>query len=242
MRTINFAKRNIKELVRDPLGIIFSIILPLFLLIIFQQFKIPSDVYKLENFTPGIIIFSFSFITLFTAALVANDRTSSLLSRLFSSPMKPMEYIFGYTLALLPIVIIQSTLFYTVALFLGLEFSINVILSILASIPISILFIALGILIGSITTAKSSSGLGSIVVQLVAFTSGMYFSSDIVGKTFDTICKILPFYRVLDIVKEILNSNYINIITNSVISTVYITGITIVTIWVFKKKMISDNK
>ena len=242
MRTINFAKRNIKELLRDPLGIIFSIILPLFLLIIFQQFKIPSDVYKLENFTPGIIIFSFSFITLFTATLVANDRTSSLLSRLFSSPMKPMEYIFGYTLAILPIVIIQSALFYAVALFLGLEFSINVILSILASIPISILFIALGILIGSITTAKSSSGLGSIVVQLVAFTSGMYFSSDIVGKTFDTICKILPFSRVLDIVKEILNNNYINIISNSIISAIYITGITIIAILIFKKKMISDNK
>lgn len=242
MRTINFAKRNIKELVRDPLGIIFSIILPLFLLIIFQQFKIPSDVYKLENFTPGIIIFSFSFITLFTATLVANDRTSSLLSRLFSSPMKPMEYIFGYTLAILPIVTIQSTLFYTVALFLGLEFSINVILSILVSIPISILFIALGILIGSISTAKSSSGLGSIVVQLVAFTSGMYFSSDIVGKTFDIICRILPFSRVLDIVKEILNNNYINIISNSIISVIYITGITIIAILTFKKKMLSDNK
>jgi len=242
MKTINFAKRNIKELIRDPLGIVFSIILPLFLLIIFQQFKIPSDVYKLENFTPGIIIFSFSFITLFVATLVANDRTSSLLSRLFSSPMKPMEYIFGYALAILPIVIIQSTLFYTVALFLGLEFNINVVLSILASIPISILFIALGILIGSITTAKSSSGLGSIVVQLVAFTSGMYFSSDIVGKTFGTICKILPFSRVLDIVKGILNSNYINIISNSIVSIVYITGITIIAILIFKKKMISDNK
>lgn len=60
MRTISFAKRNIKELIRDPLSIIFSIILPLFLLIIFQQFNIPSEVYKLENFTPGIIIFSFS--------------------------------------------------------------------------------------------------------------------------------------------------------------------------------------
>ena len=242
MRSISFAKRNIKELIRDPLSIIFSIILPLFLLVIFQQFKIPNDVYKLENFTPGIIIFSFAFLTLFVATLVANDRESSLLSRLFSSPMKPIEYIIGYSLAILPIVIIQGVLFYTVAIFLGMDFSISIISSILVSIPISILFIFLGILIGSITTAKSSSGLGSIVVQLVAFTSGMYFSSDIVGKTFDTICKILPFSRALDIVKGVLSNNYINIISNSIISSIYIIGVTVITIYIFKKKMFSDNK
>ena len=242
MKTINFAKRNIKELVRDPLSIIFAVLLPLFLLVIFQQFKIPSVVYKIENFTPGIIIFSFSFITLFTATLVANDRTSSLLSRLFSSPMKPLEYIFGYTLAVLPIVFLQSILFYTVALFLGLNFSINIILSIIISIPISILFISLGILIGTITTAKASSGLASVVVQLVAFTSGMYFSSDMVGKTFDYICQILPFSRMLNLVRGALNNDYTNIISNASISVAYIVIITAIAIVLFKRKMINDNK
>jgi len=242
MKTFSFANRNIKELIRDPLSIIFAIILPLFLLIIFQQFKIPSDVYKIENFTPGIIIFSFSFITLFTATLVASDRTSSLLSRLFSSPMKPMEYIFGYTLALLPIVILQSILFYTVALFLGLSFSVSIILSIIVAIPISILFISLGILIGIITTTKASSGVGSIVVQLVAFTSGMYFSSDMIGKTFNNICQILPFSRALDLIKGVLNNNYTSIIPNAIITTIYTIIVTIIAIALFKKKMVSDNK
>ena len=52
MRIINFAKRNFKEIIRDPLSIIFAILLPLFLLFIFQQFNIPSENYKLEKFTP----------------------------------------------------------------------------------------------------------------------------------------------------------------------------------------------
>ena len=67
MRTIIFAKRNFKEIVRDPVSIIFAVILPLFLLYIFQQFKIPNEIYNIENFTPGIIIFSLAFITMFTA-------------------------------------------------------------------------------------------------------------------------------------------------------------------------------
>ena len=101
MRTLNFAKRNFKEIIRDPLSIIFAVILPLFLLFIFQQFDIPTDNYKIENFTPGIIIFSFSFITLFTAMLISKDRSTSLLIRLGISPMKPMDYIFGYIISII---------------------------------------------------------------------------------------------------------------------------------------------
>lgn len=112
MRIINFAKRNFKEIIRDPLSIIFAILLPLFLLFIFQQFNIPSENYKLENFTPGIIIFGFSFLTLFTAMLVAKDRSTSLLIRLGTSPMKPVEYILGYIISIIPIIIIQNILFF----------------------------------------------------------------------------------------------------------------------------------
>ena len=130
MRTLNFAKRNFKEIIRDPLSIIFAVILPLFLLFIFQQFDIPTDNYKIENFTPGIIIFSFSFISLFTATLIAKDRNTSLLIRLGVSPMRPIEYIIGYIISLIPIVVMQSTLIFILAVILGLDLSINIIFAI----------------------------------------------------------------------------------------------------------------
>ena len=112
MRISNFAKRNFKEIARDPLSLIFAVILPLFLLFIFQQFDIPNDSYKLENFTPGIIIFGFSFITMFTAMLISKDRTTSLLIRLGISPMKPADYILGYMLSIIPVILIQNILFF----------------------------------------------------------------------------------------------------------------------------------
>lgn len=242
MKTLNFAKRNLKEIIRDPLSIIFAILLPLFLLFIFQQFKIPNEVYIIENFTPGIIVFSFSFITLFTATLVAKDRSSSLITRLCASPMKIKDYILGYTLSVLPVVILQNILFFITALILGLKFSINILFAILVSLPISVLFILLGILIGCITTEKSASGVSSIIVQLVAFTSGMYFSSDIVGKGFSIICKILPFSNCLNIIKGILNENYNNLLTSSIIVIIYTVAISLLTSILFSKKMKSDNK
>lgn len=243
MRTLNFAKRNFKEIIRDPLSIIFAVILPLFLLFIFQQFDIPAENFKIENFTPGIIIFSFSFITLFTAMLISKDRSTSLLIRLGISPMKPMDYIFGYIISIIPIIIIQNILFFILAVILELNFSINIIWAALISIVIAILFIAMGILIGSIFSEKASSGISSIVVQLVCFTSGMYFSKDMLGDIFSKVCDYLPFDSCVTIIKGVMN-NKLDLISlrNIVVLIVYLLVTLVVSIIVFRKKMISDNK
>lgn len=243
MRTLNFAKRNFKELIRDPLSLIFEIALPVFLLFIFQQFNIPNEIFRLENFTPGIIIFGFAFISLFSSTLIAKDRGSSLLIRLGTSPMKPREYILGYILSMIPIILIQDVLFFIVAILLGLSFSINIILTIFASLLVSILFIALGILIGSMVSEKASGGVGSIVVQLVCFTSGMYFPKEAVGGFFKIVCKCLPFEGALNIVKGTLNNDFsIITIDNIIVFSIYTIGVLVLATIIFKKKMVSDNK
>ena len=240
MRIITFAKRNYKEIVRDPISLIFSLMLPLFLLFIFQQFKIPNDVYLLNNFTPSIILFSYAFVTLFTSTLVAKDRETSLLIRLGVSPMTSFEYIMGYMLSVVPLVIAQNILLFILAMILGLEFNISIISTIAISLFISIFFIFLGILIGSITSVKGANGISSIIVQLVCFTSGMYFDSSMVGETFGKICTFLPFTPALNIIKSTLNSNTI-MIKDIIIFNIYISFILIVSIYVFNKKMIDDK-
>ncbi len=242
MRIINFAKRNIKELLRDPMSLVFCIALPLFFLIIFQQFKIPSAEYSIENFTPSIIIFSYAFISLFTGELVAKDRSSSLLTRLFASPMKPMEYVLGYALALIPLSIIQSTLFFFTAIFYDLPFGINTILTILILIPISLMFILLGILIGCISTDKQAPALGSLIVQLVAFTSGMWFNIDMASGFFKWLCKILPFSHTVDTARIIINNLSSNLLPHIGIIIIYIIIIFVLTIVIFKRKMYEDKK
>ena len=243
MRTLNFAKRNFKEIIRDPLSIIFSVLLPLFLLFIFKQINIPNESYELHNFTPGIVVFGFSFITLFTAMLVSKDRTSSLLIRLGISPMKPIEYILGYMLSIIPLILIQNVLFFILAIALGLNFSINIIWAILISIVIAILFIAIGIILGSLFSEKASSGISSIVVQLVCFTSGMYFPRELLGDVFSKICEYLPFESCVTIIKGIMNANLESItIRNIIVFLVYTIIMFTISIIVFRKKMISDNK
>ncbi len=243
MRILNFAKRNFKEIIRDPLSIIFAIILPLFLLFIFQQIKIPNDTYNLENFTPGIMIFSFSFITLFSSTLIAKDRQTSLLIRLGISPMKPIEYILGYMISFIPVILLQDILLFVLAIILGFPFSINIIWTILVSVIIAILFLGIGILIGSLVSDKAASGISSIIVQLVCFTSGIYFPKELLGNTYSKICEILPFDSALVIIKGILNNNYETIkLQNIIVFCVYTVTFIILSAIIFKRRMISDNK
>ena len=242
MRVLNFAKRNFKEIVRDPLSLIFAIILPLFLLFIFQQINIPSESYNIENFTPGIVIFGFSFITLFTATLVAKDRSTSLLIRLGISPMKSVDYILGYMLSILPMILIQNILFFALALILKLPFTPYILLAILISVFISIIFISLGLIIGSLVSEKASSGISSIVVQLVAFTSGMYFPLELLGNGFATVCKVLPFESCVTILKAFVNANFTLIeARNIIVLLVYTILILVASILIFKKKMLNTK-
>ena len=242
MKLLALIKRNFKEIIRDPLTLVFAILLPIFLLFIFQQFDIPSEVYKLENFAPSIIIFGYSFITLFTANLIAKDRSTSLLSRLYASPLKSYEFILGYTISILPVALIQSVLFFALALILGLSFTANMLVTILILVPTSLLFVALGILIGSIASDKSAPGIGSIIVQLVAFTSGMYFDVNLAGGFIKTLSKALPFSYTVNIARSSLNNTLLQSRTDLLIVLVYIIFVFILSSFIFKKKMISDNK
>ncbi|MBR2590892.1 MAG: ABC transporter permease [Clostridia bacterium] len=243
MRTMNFAKRNFKEIIRDPLSVVFAVLLPLLLLFIFQQFKIPSDNYRLENFTPGIVVFGFSFISMFTATLVSKDRTSSFLIRLGVSPMKPVEYILGYVLAIIPMIALQNVLFFILAVVLGLPFSVHIIWAILVSFAVSVLFIALGIIIGSVFSEKASSGIASIVVQLVCFTSGMYFPREMLGKGFSKVCEFLPFESCVTIIKGVMNNDLAGITPrNIIVFAAYTVVVFVIAVVLFQKKMLSDNK
>ena len=241
-RTLNFASRNIKELIRDPLSSIFAIVLPLFLLWIFQQFNIPNEAYIISNFTPGIIVFGFSFITMFTAVLVSKDRSSSLLLRLSASPMKSYEYVLGYFLSSMPIVVIQIVLFILLAIILGLNFSVNLLLALLVGVVVSLLFIAFGILLGSLVGDKSAPGVASVIVQLVAFTSGMWFSSDMVGGFFATLCNALPFKYCVDILKGIINGIYDNFLIAFIVFFAYLIVVTLLSVIFFNKSLKSDKK
>jgi ABC-2 type transport system permease protein len=156
--------------------------------------------------------------------------------------MKPMEYLLGYSMALIPIAVLQSILFFISGMAFNLNFDINVIYSILVLIPISILFITLGILIGCISSDTQAPTIGSLFIQVVSFTSGMWFSIDMVGKVYKFICEVLPFSHSISLIRNILLGTNQNIFISIIIILIYTLVIFISSSLIFRKKMFSDNK
>lgn len=207
MRMMSFANRNAKEIIRDPLTLFFGLGFPLVLLLLMSaiQANIPVVLFEIQHLAPGITVFGLSFMTLFSATVIAKDRGSSLLQRLYTTPLTPADFILGYTLPMVPIAVAQTVICYVAAIFLGLPITVNILYAIVCNLPATVLFIALGLLFGSILTDKQVGGIcGSLLTNLSAWLSGIWFDLDLVGKVFRKIADLLPFSHAVEMTRAAL--------------------------------------
>ena len=210
MRMLTFAKRNAKEILRDPLNLGFGLGFPLVLLVLLSalQRNIPVSLFEIDTLTPGITVFGLSFMTLFSATLVAKDRESAFLQRLYTTPLKGFEFIIGYMLPLLPIALAQTVICYLFAIPLGLTVSANIIYAVIGIIPMAVFNIALGLLCGSIFGVKQVGGIcGALLTNLSAWLSGVWFDLKLVGGFFEKFANALPFFRAAEAEKALFGGN-----------------------------------
>lgn len=209
-----FAKRNTKEILRDPLNLAFGLGFPLVLILLLSviQANIPVKLFEIQHLTPGITVFGLSFMSLFSATIIARDKGTSFLQRLYTIPMTPTDFIIGYTLPIIPISVAQSIVCYIVAVILGLQLSVNILYAIIFIIPVSLLYIAVGLLCGSVFNDKQVGGIcGALLTNLSAWVSGVWFDIELMGGTFKKIAYALPFVHAVDMQRSILAGNFADI-------------------------------
>ena len=211
MRMMMFAKRCGKEILRDPINLSFGLGFPLILLLLLtaMQKNIPVPLFEVDTLAPGITVFGLSFITLFSATLVAKDRESALLQRLYTTPLTGFDFILGYMLPLLPIAIGQSVVCYLFAIPLGLTVSFNILYAVIGIIPMAVFNIALGLLCGSILGVKQVGGIcGALLTNLSAWLSGVWFDLKLVGGVFEKVANALPFMHAVELEKALFVGNF----------------------------------
>lgn len=214
MKMLAFANRNAKEILRDPLNLAFGLGFPIILLLLLSaiQSNVPVSLFEISHLTPGIAVFGLSFMTLFSATIIAKDRSSSFLQRLYTTPLSARDFIIGYTLPSLPIAVAQTVVCYLVALMLGLVFTVNILLSVICIIPVALLFIALGLLCGSVFSDKQVGGIcGALLTNLAAWLSGTWFDLELVGGVFQKIAYALPFVHAVEMERAVLRGDYANL-------------------------------
>ena len=240
MRMLTFAKRCTKEILRDPINLGFGLGFPLVLLALLSalQANIPASLFEIDTLTPGITVFGLSFITLFSATLIAKDRESALLQRLYTTPLTGLDFIMGYMLPILPIALGQSIICYLFAIPLGLTVRVNVIYAMIGLIPVAIFNIALGLLCGSLLGVKQVGGIcGALLTNLSAWLSGVWFDLNLVGGAFKKIANVLPFYHAVEMEKALVSGNFGEVAVHIFTIILYSILITAVAVFCFLRQM-----
>ena len=240
MRMLTFAKRCAKEVLRDPLTLIFGLGFPLVLLWLLSsmQANIPVSLFEIDTLAPGITVFGLSFMTLFSATLVAKDRESAFLQRLFTTPLTGFDFILGYMLPILPIAIGQSLICYLFAIPLGLTVSFNIVYAVIGIIPMAVFNIALGLLCGSLLGVKQVGGIcGALLTNLSAWLSGVWFDLALVGGVFETLAGLLPFMHGAELEKALFAGDFSLAATHILPILLYSASITVFAVFSFLRQM-----
>jgi len=258
-KIFNFFRRNLKEILRDPMIYIFCLGFPIIMLLMFFIINRFTDgntpMFELTSLLPGIIVFSYSFVMLTLSLVVSKDKQTFFLKRLFSSPMKSYHFILGYFFVGLLIGLLQTIICilagFIISLasqtsFISIE---NLLFLILSQLPILITNIFLGILFGTIFNDKTAPGICSIVISLSGILGGCWMPVENMGK-FEVFCRFLPFYPSVYIGRAITNA--INSFGTSysfdkiaqlglipILSFMFLS--LILTIIIFKNNMVSDK-
>ena len=240
MRVLTFANRCAKEILRDPLNLFFGLGFPIVLLLLLSaiQANVPVSIFKIAHLAPGIAVFGLSFLTLFSATLISRDRESALLQRLYTTPMKSADYILGYMLPMIPIAIVQCAICYLVAVILGLPVTKNLIAASFMILPISVFYIALGLLCGSTFNTKQVGGIcGALLTNVSAWLSGIWFDLELVGNTFRKVANLLPFVHAVELERAMVAGNWGDILSHFLPVAAYALAITIIAIIMFLRQM-----
>ena len=215
MRTKVFAGRVARDILRDPLNLLFGLGFPLVVLLLLTaiQSHVPVELFALPRLTPGITVFGLSFLTLFSATLVARDRESAFLQRLYTTPMRAHEFILGYLLPLLPMALAQGAVCYLAAVIAGLAPSLNMLYALAGLLLVSLFFIALGLLCGSVFGIKQVGGLcGALLTNLTAWLSGTWFDLELVGGVFRRAADLLPFVHAVEMERALLAGDFAGVL------------------------------
>lgn len=260
-KTTAFSQRNLKELIRDPLSYMFCLGFPLVMLIVMtlvnngiesSAAELPPGVvsgaptiFKIDQLAGGIAVFGLTFLMLFTCLNVSKDRSGAFLLRLYATPMRSGNFIAGYMLPTFVLGLIQIVITLAaslvIALVKGVELSIGgLALSAAVLIPTVVMFIALGVLFGTLFSDKSAPGLCSIVISLASFLGGIWFDADSTGGFLKKLCDFLPFIHSVKAARMACAMDFDGILTHLGISSAYALVITVVSILVFKSKMKAD--
>jgi len=162
---------------------------------------------------PGIAVYGLMILISTAAEIIAGDREKGFLSRLFTTPARPSDFILGYSLPFIPVLIISTLIYLGVGMALGLTVVGNLGHAFLIFFLIGLCAIGIGMIVGSLVKSESQAGISWLFIVPMAMISGAWFTVDRMPSALRSVAGALPFIHGIDASRAVLNGSSFSAIT-----------------------------
>ena len=136
---------------------------------------------------------------------MVRDRTRGFLSRLMTTPARPSDFIFGYSLPFIPVIIISIAIYLGVGILMGLSIIGNFGLAFLILFIIGICCLGIGMILGTLAKSEDqASAAPFIFIVPVAMISGGWWSVEQMPSVIKSIAEALPFLHAMDASRDVI--------------------------------------
>lgn len=166
-----------------------------------------NEVSLAKFYFPNFLAISVLWLSIFATALtLVRDRESKILLKIGTTPVNPLFFIGAIVFWRLMVGSIQSLLFYIVGvLLMKIGIPANPILTIPAFLLGNAVFIAMGLMIASLSRSLQSA---EVISQLINFAmmffSGVFFIPTMIPSILKKVAYIFPLHYLADLYRQVL--------------------------------------
>lgn len=203
MRWSELAKRNLREVWRDPLSLGLTLGLPILMLVVLQAFESADAFFSPTSLVPGVALFGFVMLMFSAAMTLSRDRENALFSRLVTTPLSAWDFVAAYALPYVLVAVIQTGVLFGIGAIFGLEIQGSIVLVALVLLVMALFFVGMGMISGALFTLKQVPFVYMIVLLLTIF-GGAWMDLDAIGGVFRSVGDWFPFAHALDAARDVM--------------------------------------
>jgi ABC-2 type transport system permease protein len=156
-------------------------------------------------FAPGIAVFGLMILIATGAGMIAGDREKGFLARMLTTPAKPWDFILGYSLPFIPVLIISTLIYLGVGIGLGLTIVGNLGYAFLIFFLIGLCSIGIAMIVGTLLKSESQAPICWVFIVPIAMISGAWFSVGGMPSAVKSVAGALPFIHAIDGSRAVIN-------------------------------------
>lgn len=195
MRFLELASRNFKEVWRDRTQMAFLLGMPLAFMLVFG---LALGEGAINYIGPGGIVFALLILMPASASIMARDKETGMMPRLLTTPTKPWDFILGYSLPFIPMLIIQIAILIGIGYALGLRIEGNFALALLIFFLTGVSSIGLGMILGSLVKQAMHAQISWVLIVPMALISGAWGKFEGMPAFMNAIGKAFPSTYAID--------------------------------------------